>query len=63
MKCSDEEWAELSGKRLSIKNKDVKQVGVRGRNSGQHADRKIFMETEGMRKTYQWINKKYKRCC
>ena len=23
---------ELSGKRLSIKNKDVKQVGVRGRN-------------------------------
>ena len=56
---------ELSGKRLSIKNKDVKQVGVRGRNSDNTLIEKSLgwrpniPLIEGMRKTYQWINSHY----
>jgi hypothetical protein len=52
----------LSGKNLTIKNVDVKQKGVRGRNS----DNKLIKEKlgwepnmpleKGMDITYQWIN-------
>ena len=53
----------LSGKKLTIKNVDVKQIGVRGRNS----DNKLIREklgwvpslplVKGMAITYEWINK------
>ena len=53
----------LSGKNLTIKNIDVKQIGVRGRNS----DNKLIREKlgwepnipleKGMAITYEWINK------
>ena len=56
----------LSGKNLTIKNVDVKQIGVRGRNS----DNKLIKEKlgwepnmsleKGMAITYEWINKQVK---
>lgn len=51
----------LSGKKLSIKNIDVKQIGVRGRNSDNTLIEKELGWTpklslyEGMKKTYDWI--------
>lgn len=52
---------DLSGKKLTIKNIDVSQIGVRGRNS----DNKLIQEKlgwspnclllEGITKTYEWI--------
>ena len=56
----------ISGKNLSIQNKDVKQIGVQGRNS----DNKLIREKlnwepsmkliDGLTKTYNWIEKQYK---
>ena len=51
----------LSGKKLSIKNIDVKQIGVRGRNSDNKLIEKelnwkpCLSLCEGMEKTYRWI--------
>ena len=52
---------DISGKAITIKNVDVPQVGVRGRNS----DNKLYREhigwepsqslIDGMKKTYEWI--------
>ena len=56
---------ELSGKRLSIKNIDVKQVGVRGRNSDNNLiERSLGWKPnkpllEGMKNTYSWIRSLY----
>lgn len=52
----------ISGKKLTIKNVAVKQIGVRGRNSDNKLiKQKLGWEPEmklidGMTKTYQWIN-------
>ena len=53
----------ISGKKLTITNVPVKQIGVRGRNSDNKLiKQKLGWEPEmklidGMTKTYQWINK------
>ena len=52
---------DLSGKNLSIKNVNVKQIGVRGRNSDNNLIKeKLNWEpklplVDGMRITYNWI--------
>jgi len=53
---------DISGKDIKIKNVDVPQVGVRGRNSDNTVYRKHMNWevskplVEGMRETYEWIN-------
>ena len=55
----------LSGKRLTVKNTIVKQVGVRGRNSDNRLIEKSLgwkpsmSLSEGMKNTYSWISQFY----
>ena len=58
---------DLSNKKLSIKNIDVKQIGVRGRNSDNKLIRqKLGWEPsitlkDGMKITYEWIKEEFKK--
>ena len=55
---------DISGKDIKIKNIDVPQVGVRGRNSDnslykKHMNWEVSMPLiDGMKDTYKWINQK-----
>ena len=57
---------DISGKDIGIKNIDVPQVGVRGRNSDnrlykKHMNWEVSKPLiEGMKETYKWINSKVK---
>jgi nucleoside-diphosphate-sugar epimerase len=52
----------ISGKNLTIKNKDFHGVGVRGRNSDNNLIREklnwepVFSLEDGIKITYNWIN-------
>jgi nucleoside-diphosphate-sugar epimerase len=52
----------ISGKNLTIKNKDFHGVGVRGRNSDNNLIREklnwepVFSLENGIKITYDWIN-------
>jgi nucleoside-diphosphate-sugar epimerase len=52
----------ISGKKLTIKNKDFHGVGVRGRNSDNNLIREklnwepVFSLENGIKITYDWIN-------
>ena len=55
---------DISGKDIKIKNIDVPQIGVRGRNSDnslykKHMNWEVSMPLiDGMKDTYKWINQK-----
>jgi len=58
---------DISKKNITIKNVDVPQIGVRGRNSDNTLYKeKVGWESkmtlrEGMKKTYKWINKQVEK--